>query len=123
MERLHEIARFGIVGLFNAGTYFGIYAAGVLSGVPYLVSATVAFVASGSLGYWLHEHWTFKGGDPRVRGWLSWLAAQGAGIALNMVLLAVAVDVAGWNPLMAQLALMPIPPVATYAIGKRWVFS
>ncbi len=123
MQRLHEILRFGAVGLFNAATYFGLYAAGVVSGVPYLVAATVAFLASASVGYWLHEHWTFKGGDPRVKGWLSWLAAQGAGIALNMVLLAVTVDLADWDPLIAQLILMPIPPVATYAIGRRWVFS
>lgn len=123
MERLGEIARFGLVGAFNAGTYFGIFAAGVLAGVPYLVAATVAFVISATIGYWLHEHWTFKGAAPTVRAWLAWVGAQAGGIALNMVLLVVLVDAFGAGPLIAQLVLMPVPPVATYLVGRRWVFS
>lgn len=122
-HRLRELARFGLVGGFNAATYFGLYSAGVLVGVPYLASALIAFVLSASLGYWLHEHWTFKGATPTVRGWLAWLAAQGAATGLNLALLAVAVDVLGADPILAQLVLMPVPPIATYLVGRRWVFS
>lgn len=123
MDRLRELARFGLVGGFNAATYFGGYTAGVLLGVPYLLSALVAFAASASLGYWLHEHWTFKGGAPTVRGWLSWLAAQGAATGLNLVLLAVLVDGFGVDEILAQALLLPVTPVVTYLVGRRWVFS
>lgn len=123
MDRASELLRFALVGGFNAATYFGIYSAGVLLGVPFLLSSAVAFVASASLGYWLHEHWTFKGGSPNVRGLLSWIAAQGGGILVNMGLLALLVHAWDMEPILAQLILMPIPPVATYLIGKRWVFS
>jgi putative flippase GtrA len=121
--RLHELARFGLVGGFNAATYFGLYTAGVLAGVPYLLSAVVAFVLSASLGYWLHEHWTFKGRKPSVRGWLGWLAAQGTATVVNLALLAVAVDGLGADEILAQLVLLPVTPAATYVVGRRFVFS
>jgi putative flippase GtrA len=123
VEQLRELARFGLVGGFNAATYFGGYTAGVLLGVPYLLSALIAFALSASLGYWLHEHWTFKGGAPTVRGWLGWLAAQGGATGLNLVLLAVLVDGFGVDEILAQAVLLPVTPVMTYLVGRRWVFS
>jgi putative flippase GtrA len=121
--RFGELARFGLVGGFNAATYFGGYTAGVLLGVPYLISAFVAFILSASLGYWLHEHWTFKGAQPTVRGWISWLAAQGGATGLNLVLLAALVDGFDVNKILAQAVLLPVTPVVTYLVGRRWVFS
>jgi putative flippase GtrA len=123
VQRHLELARFGLVGGFNAATYFGLYTAGVLVGVPYLLSAVVAFVLSASLGYWLHEHWTFKGRRPTARGWLSWLAAQAGATGLNLLLLAIAVDGLGADKILAQLVLLPVTPAATYLVGRRWVFS
>jgi putative flippase GtrA len=121
--RFRELVRFGLVGGFNAATYFGLYTAGVLVGVPYLLAAIVAFALSASLGYWLHEHWTFGGGRPTVRGWMSWLAAQGTATLLNLALLAVAVDALDADKIVAQAVLLPVTPLATYAVGRRWVFS
>lgn len=115
--------RFGLVGGFNAATYFGLYSAGVLVGVPYLLASVVAFALSASLGYWLHEHWTFKGRRPTARGWIAWLAAQATATGLNLALLAIAVDALGAGAILAQLVLMPVPPVATYLVGRRWVFT
>jgi putative flippase GtrA len=123
MARLGELVRFGLVGGFNAGTYFGFYTAGVLLGVHYAAAALIAFVLSASIGYWLHEHWTFRGRRPSVRGWLGWLGTQAAGTALNVALLAVAVDVVGMDKIVAQAVLLPVTPIATYLVGRRWVFT
>jgi putative flippase GtrA len=122
-HRLRELVRFGLVGGFNAGTYFGGYTALVVVGVPYLAAALIAFALSASLGYWLHEHWTFKGATPTVRGWLAWLAAQGGATGLNLALLALLVDGFGLNSILAQALLMPVTPIATYFVGRRFVFS
>jgi putative flippase GtrA len=122
-QRIHELVRFGLVGGFNAATYFGGYTALVLLGVPYLLGALIAFFLSASLGYWLHEHWTFKGATPTVRGWVSWLAAQGAATLLNLALLALLVDGFEVDSILAQAVLMPVTPIATYFVGRRWVFS
>ena len=123
MDRYRELARFGLVGGFNAATYFGGYTAGVLLGVPYLLAALIAFVISASIGDWLHEHWTFKGGQPTVRGaGCRWLAAQAGATGGNLVLLAIAVDGLGANDILAQLVLLPVTPAITYVVGRRWVF-
>jgi putative flippase GtrA len=122
-QRIHELVRFGLVGGFNAATYFGGYTALVLLGVPYLLGALIAFFVSASLGYWLHEHWTFKGATPTLRGWVSWLAAQGIATLLNLALLALLVDGFGLDSILAQAVLMPVTPIATYFVGRRWVFS
>lgn len=122
-QRIHELVRFGLVGGFNAATYFGGYTGLVLVGVPYLLSALLAFLVSASLGYWLHEHWTFKGATPTLRGWVSWLAAQGTATLLNLALLALLVDGFDLDSILAQAVLMPVTPIATYFVGRRWVFS
>ncbi|WP_445149463.1 GtrA family protein [Baekduia sp. Peel2402] len=122
-ERFHELARFGLVGGFNAATYFGGYTALVILGVPYLLAALISFLVSASLGYWLHEHWTFKGATPTVRGWMAWLAAQGSATLLNLALLALLVDGFDMNSILAQAVLMPVTPIATYFVGRRFVFS
>jgi putative flippase GtrA len=121
--RFRELARFGVVGGFNAATYFGLYALGVLVGVPYLLAAVFAFLISASIGYWLHEHWTFKGASPTVKAWASWVAAQATATALNLTLLAIAVDGFNADKILAQLVLLPVSPAATYVVARRWVFS
>jgi len=121
--RFSELVRFGLVGAFNASTYFGLYTAGVLVGVPYLLSAVLAFLLSASLGYWLHEHWTFAGGNPTLRGMLKWIAAQSTTTGINIGLLVVAVDVLDINKFVAQLVLLPLPPLVTYFVGRRFIFS
>jgi putative flippase GtrA len=123
VDRFRELVRFGLVGGFNAATYFALYTAGVLAGVPYLLSAIIGFFLSASLGYWLHEHWTFKGRSPTVRAWLSWLTTQGTATLLNLGLLALLVDGFGADPILAQLVLLPLAPAATYLVGRRFVFS
>jgi putative flippase GtrA len=125
VNRAHvlELVRFGVVGLFNAGTYFGLYAVWVLLGVPFALAALIAFTISASIGYWLHEHWTFGGGSPTVTGLGKWLTAQGLSMGSNVGLLAIGVAALSADPIIAQLVLLPVMPLATYLVGRRWVFT
>ena len=118
-----ELLRYGLVGVFNASLYFGLYSAGVLLGVPFALSVVVAFVLSASLGYWLHEHWTFGGSSPTAVALGKWLVAQAISIAVNLVLLTLAVHQLDADPILAQLVLMPVMPAATFLVGRRWVFT
>ena len=122
-QRVLELVRYAIVGGFNTATYFGLYSGGIVIGVPYPIAVVVAFTISASIGYWLHEHWTFGGASPSLAGLGKWIAAQGTSIALNLGLLAILVDGFGLHEILAQLLILPVMPLATYLVGRRWVFT
>jgi putative flippase GtrA len=118
-----EIVRYGAVGLFNAGLYFGLYSAIVIAGGAYWVAAVTSFVVSSSVGYWLHEHFTFGGRRTTLKGLLKWLCAQSGSTLLNVLALTVAIHQLHLHEILAQLILLPFLPAATYMIGRRWVFA
>jgi putative flippase GtrA len=121
--QLLELVRFGLVGGLNSATYFGLYAGGVVLGIPYVIALLIAFVLSACLGYWLHEHWTFGGASPTATAMGKWLGAQGLSVGLNLLLLTIAIHALNANKILAQLVLLPVMPLATYAVGRRWVFT
>jgi putative flippase GtrA len=121
-HRAMELVRYGSVGLVNAGLYFGLYSAIIAAGGPYWTAAVSAFLVASSIGYWLHEHFSFRGRNPTLRGLSKWLCAQSGATLLNLALLTVAIHVLHAEEILAQLVLLPILPVATYLLGRRWIF-
>jgi putative flippase GtrA len=115
--------RFGAVGGAANVLYLGLYAAQLAAGVPYLLASAAGCALAATVSYWLNEHWTFGGRRPSAGAWLAWLGAQGGATVVNLVLLAAAVDGLGLGALIAQVILLPVTPLATYLIGRRWVFS
>jgi putative flippase GtrA len=122
-RQLVEIARYGAVGLFNAALYLGLYAGAVTAGAPFYVAAVASFLIASSVGYWLHEHFTFQGRSASWTGLAKWLAAQSGATVLNVLSLTVLIHFAGLQEIIAQLILLPFLPAATYLLGKRWVFT
>lgn len=122
-RQLVEIIRYGAVGLFNAVLYLGLYTGAIAIGAPYYVAAVASFLIASSVGYWLHEHFTFQGRAASLSGLAKWLAAQSGATVLNVVLLTVLIHAAGLQPVVAQLILLPFLPAATYLLGRRWVFT
>lgn len=120
---VRELGRFGVVGAAANVLYFALYAAQVTAGVPYLAASAAGCAIAATVSYWLNEHWTFGGRRPSAGAWLAWLGAQGGATVVNLVLLAAAVDGLGLGALLAQLILLPVTPLATYLLGRRWVFS
>jgi putative flippase GtrA len=54
---------------------------------------------------------------------VKWLATQGSGAALNLSLLAIAIDALGLDEILAQALLLPVAPLLMYLVGGRWVFT
>lgn len=122
-HRAVELIRYGSVGLVNAGLYFGLYSAIIAAGGPYWAAALAAFLVASSIGYWLHEHFSFLRGQPTLGGLGKWLCAQSGATALNLGLLTLAIHVLHAEQILAQLVLLPILPAATYLLGRRWIFA
>jgi putative flippase GtrA len=122
-RQLVEIIRYGAVGLFNAVLYLGLYTGAIAAGAPYYVAAVASFLVTSSVGYWLHEHFTFQGRSASLSGLAKWLAAQSGATVLNVLLLTVLIHLAGLEAVVAQAILLPFLPAATYLLGRRWVFT
>jgi putative flippase GtrA len=123
MQRFHELVRYGIVGLVNAGSYLALYSVLVLLGVPYLLAAVVAFPLPVALGYWLHERWTFATNALTVRRLGMFLVLQIFAFGAGLGLLVLFVSGLGWNPILARVIATPIGPLATYVASRWLIFS
>lgn len=122
-HRFLELVRFGLVGSMSAGLYFGAYALLVLVGVPYIVAALIGFAIAATNGYLLHHHWTFKTGEPTTQGFAGWIALQGSALAVNTLALWFVVSQLGAPQILAQLVLLPLIPLTTFVLSRRYIFG
>ena len=95
-----KLVRYGIAGSMNAAVYIGLYTALTLLGVPLVVAAIVGFPPSVALGAWLHEHWTFKRGQPHMRGLVAFALTQVTALVLGVVLLIAVVEGLGADKIL-----------------------
>jgi putative flippase GtrA len=123
MERFYELLRYGAVGLVNALTNLGLYSAMVLVGVPYTVAAVAAFPLPLALGYWLHEHWTFRRGEPTAARLGAFAVLQCSALGISVLLLAVCVDGFGVAPVPARLITVPLAPIFVYLVSRAVIFA
>jgi putative flippase GtrA len=123
MSRFLELVRYGIVGIFNAGTYLGLYSLLVLLGVPFVLSAIVAFPLPVALGYWLHEHWTFARKDPTARRLGAFLGLQALSLGGSLLLLIALVNGLHVDPILARVITTPISPLLVYLGSRTFIFS
>lgn len=105
-HRTMEMIRYGSVGLLNAGLYFALYSAVIAAHGPYWGAALSAFLVASSVGYWLHEHFSFRGGRPTARGLGMWLCAQSGATLLNLGLLTLAIHGFHVDEIPAQLGVV-----------------
>ncbi len=120
-----EGVRYAIVGLVNTVFGYGVFAVLELvvgSRLPYLAVLLVAHVVGVLNAFLLHRVVTF-----RVRGQLlldlaRFWSIHLVGLAINLVLLPVLVEVAGLPVLIAQAAVLLLVAIGSYAGHKRFSF-
>jgi putative flippase GtrA len=121
-ERVAELVRFALVGGSSTLIYLGVYTAGIVMGLGFALAAVVAFVFSAASGFVLHHRFTFRTDNPTAGGMVRWLALQGTALVINIALLALLVHGAGLNRIVAQIVLLPLIPLLTYVMSRRFVF-
>lgn len=122
-QRIEELLRYGVVGVFNAASYLLVYSALVLLGVPYVLASILAFPPSLTLGYWLHEHWTFERGRPSWRGLSAFAVTQLSALVLGTLLLVGLVGGLGMDEIAGRIVATPIAVTFAYLVGRSWVFA
>jgi putative flippase GtrA len=122
-QRVAELIRFGLVGGLSTLLYLGIYSGLVWAGAGFVLAALVAFAGSAGAGFLLHHRFTFRTNDPSAGSLVRWLTLQGTVIGINIALLALLVRAADIDRVVAQVLLLPLIPLLTFVVSRRFVFN
>lgn len=118
-----RILRFGVVGLFNTALVFAVYVGALKLGLPYLISAFIAYVVGLGNGYTWHRNWTFETGPFEMNELARYLTVQGIGLGANAIALIFAVESLGWGYIVSELfAFTPVVAI-TFLLNHHWTFQ
>jgi putative flippase GtrA len=115
--------RFATVGVSNTVLSLALYAELLRLGTFYLAASATAFVVATLNSYALNRRWTFHSSGRRAPEVVRFYVVSTGGLAVNLGLLYVAVDDATVPKLVAQLLVIPLVSVLTFAWNRRWTFA
>jgi putative flippase GtrA len=115
--------RFATVGVTNTVLSLALYAALLGLGTFYLVASAVAFAIATLNSYALNRRWTFRSTGRRSPEVVRFYLVSAGGLALNLALLSLFVEDVSLPSLLAQLAVIPLVSVVTFAWNRRWTFA
>lgn len=119
-----QLTRFCIVGLLAAAVHFSIVVLLVEVGaLKPLIANIFAFLIAFQVSYWGHRRWTFHTttslhGEALPKLFL----VNGLGFIANEGLFYIFMTMFGLSYPLALFLVLAILPVATFALGKFWVF-
>lgn len=116
-------ARFVVVGGINTVVGYGLYALFyhfVLSGLRlgYLLSLIASYTLSITLAFFLYRRFVFPTGGRATRDFPVFVGVNLFAIVINLVLLAVSVEVLGLTPFRAQALALAVTTTISY-FGHR----
>jgi putative flippase GtrA len=115
--------RFTAVGAANTLLSWSVYALLASLGVQYLLASSVAFLLGALNSFTLNRRWTFRSRAQRVPEGLRFAAVQVVGLALDLALMYVLVDLAGVDHLIAQALSFPPASAVTFLLSRQWAFA
>lgn len=124
-ENWVQLFKFGTVGA--TGYAINIVAFALLVetlGVHHIAAAIGAFCVAVTNNFLWNRHWTFAAGDGHAGFQAArFLAVSLAGLGVNLVVLAVLVDVAGAPPVASQALAVAVAMPVNFVGNKLWTFS
>jgi putative flippase GtrA len=117
-----QLARYLVVGGSNTAITLVTYALLVRAGMPAVAASVVAFGAGAVNGYRLNRAWTFRSARRGAGVGARYVAVLLAGLAINAVGVALAVDVADLPRLVGEVLALPPVTATTFVLARSWVF-
>lgn len=119
-----QIMRFGVVGTFAAAIHFSIVVSLVeLCRMDPLTANVIAFLFAFQVSYWGHRRWTFRGTTvnhqiavPRL------LIVATFSLVVNQLIFFIFLNVFKLPYMLALFFTLIILPIATFILGKIWIF-
>jgi len=121
-----EEFRFLVVGGINTVVGYALFALLQLSVghvIGYLGSLYLSYALAVTLAFVLHRRFTFRvTSGSVVRDFARFIGVYVVALALNTVVLPLLVELAGWNPLVAQAVCVVITTLVSYFGHKLFSF-
>lgn len=121
---LGEILRFGVVGVLATLTHFAVLTLAVEAvGLPPAPSNGLAFCVAVCVTYLGQSIWVFRQTDHGGTRMAKFLLTALGGLAANVGIMALAVDVLGLDYRVGFVTGLVLVPAGTYLVNKFWVFT
>ena len=121
-EARHAV-KYSIVGVANVAIDLTLYAVMLQLGVYYVVAKALSELAAIANGYVFNRTWTFRAGPHAHAKLVRYAIVQGSGMALNVALVAVFVEVVGVEKLAAAVIALPLAAGYCFALNRVWTFG
>ncbi len=117
-----QFVKFTLVGAMTTAINFAVYGVLLWLDVFYITAAVFAFVFATLNSYTFNRIWTFRAGKHRTRKLVKFILVQTTGLTLNLIGLAVLVEVVGVHAFPAQVIANGLVVLSNFAGNKFWTF-
>jgi putative flippase GtrA len=118
-----RLVRFGLVGTFGAGVYFGMLWLLVDGlGIGVLVSTSISFVLVTLQQYFLHFHWTWVSDREHGAALPRFAFMNIAGFWINWTIMYVGVTYTAVHYLLVQAVAVTAIVIWNYLLSHYWIF-
>jgi putative flippase GtrA len=119
-----QFVKFGIVGVSNTLISFAVYTLLLKAfGVWYVAASGIGFAVGAVNGFLWNRAWTFRGHVGDALTPVRWFVVQSCGLLVNLGLVYLFVDGAGFDELTGQAATIVIVTVLTFFANRAWTFK
>ena len=127
-QKLWQFVKFGIVGLSNTLISLAVYEACIFLGIHYLLADPIGLVVSVVNAYYWNNRCVFGDGQKKpfahhVRMYFKSLAAYGGAAIVNLLLLALWVEIVGIPEWLAPFINMAVTIPINFLVNKYWTFG
>lgn len=117
-----QISRFIFIGILNVITSFAVYFILLYLNIFYIFALLISQIIAVIQSFILNKKWTFKSkGNGKIEG-LRFISVYGVTFLINILLLALFVEILNLNPKIGQVFAFCIVAIMNFIGHKYWSF-
>lgn len=119
---LSQPMRFGLVGVLNTAIGYLAYLLGLALGLNYVTAATVSHAIGVTNSFFWNKYWTFRSRGEARSELARFVSVYAVTYVANLVLLALMVEVVGWDARISQAIAYGIVIAISFVGHRYWSF-
>jgi putative flippase GtrA len=119
---LEQLSKFGLVGILNTVIGYGLFVF-FLNWYNYFGSLIISHIIAVTHSYLWNKLWTFKSNNNLLKEFIKFNSVYLIIFIGNAVMLFYLVNIANFDPRIAQLFILPIITIISFTGHKYWSFK